>query len=351
MTGMATIAVIGAGVTGLWQAYRLARDGHAVRLIEQSAAPFQDAASRLAGAMLAPFCEGEAAEPWIVEEGQQSVSLWREVYPETAQRGSLVVALPRDLPELRRFSRMTSGHRRVGVEEIAELEPALTERFGQALFYPREGHLEPLPALEALVERVREAGVELCFGVAWTPADAQRMRVDHVVDCRGMGARAELPELRGVRGEMLVIETGEVALSRPVRLLHPRFPLYIVPWAGNRFMIGATVIESGDKGPVTVRSALDLLGAAYALNPAFGEARILHFAADVRPAFPDNAPHIVLRGRTVHVNGLYRHGFLLAPVLAELVARYIREGMVRDNVFVEDHGEWRAQAGRGAHLG
>jgi glycine oxidase len=339
---MATIAVIGAGVTGLWQALRLAQDGHAVRLLERSAAPFQDAASRLAGAMLAPFCEGEAAEPWIAEEGQQSVALWQEVFPQTARLGSLVVALARDLPELRRFSRMTEGHRRIGVEEIAALEPALTGRFGQALFYPQEGHLEPRPALEALFRCVREAGVEIAFGAAWTPAEAQKSRVDHVIDCRGMGARGELPDLRGVRGEMLVIETGEVALARPVRLLHPRFPLYIVPWSGNRFMIGATVIESGDKGPVTVRSALDLLGAAYALNPAFGEARIVEFGADLRPAFPDNAPHIVLRGRDIHVNGLYRHGFLLAPVLAGLVARYIREGTIRSDVFLEDHSERRA---------
>jgi glycine oxidase len=339
---MATIAVIGAGVTGLWQALRLAQDGHTVRLAEQSPAPFQDAASRLAGAMLAPFCESEAAEPWVAEEGQQSVALWQEVFPETARRGSLVVALPRDLPELRRFSRMTQGHRRIGVEEMEQLEPALTDRFGQALFYPDEGHLEPSLALEALLRCVQEAGVELTFGAAWSAADAQRQRIDTVIDCRGMGARGDLPELRGVRGEMLVIETPEIALSRPVRLLHPRFPLYIVPWSGHRFMIGATVIESGDHGPVTVRSALDLLGAAYALNPAFGEARIVHFGADVRPAFPDNAPHIVLRGRTIHVNGQYRHGFLLAPVLAGLVARYIREGAIRGDVFVEDNSERRA---------
>jgi len=348
---MATIAVIGAGVTGLWQAFRLAQDGHAVRVIEQSAAPFESAASRLAGAMLAAFCEGEAAEPWIVELGQQSVALWREAFPETAQRGSLVVALPRDLPELRRFARMTEGHRRIGVEEMAALEPALTDRYGQALFYPEEGHLEPRRAMDALLRRAAEAGVEFTFGTAWNPADAQSMRADHIIDCRGMGARADLPELRGVRGEMLVIETREVSLTRPVRLLHPRFPLYIVPWADNRFMIGASVIESADKGAVTVRSALDLLGAAYALNPAFGEARILYFGADIRPAFPDNAPHILIRGRRIHVNGLYRHGFLLAPVLAGLVARYIREGTVRGDVFVEDHGQWRAAGNAGAHPG
>ena len=343
---MANIAVIGAGVTGLWQALRLAGEGHSVRLLERSAAPFEAAASRLAGAMLAPFCEGEGAEPWITELGQQSLPLWQEVYPETAANGSLVVALPRDLGELWRFGRMTQGHRRIGAEEVAALEPALSGRFGQALFYPAEGHIEPTRAFGALLQGLRASGAELELGVDCDPSE---IKADWVIDCRGMAAQRQLPALRPVRGEMLVIETNEITLDRPVRLLHPRFPIYIVPWSGGRFMIGATVIESGDPGPVTLRSALDLLGTAYALNPAFGEARLLRFAADLRPSFPDNAPRIILDGRRIYVNGLYRHGFLLAPVLADLVARYIRDGTVREDVFVENYREWRASGDRGTH--
>lgn len=345
---MADIAIIGAGISGLWQALRLAGDGHRVRLLERSPAPFGAAASRLAGAMLAPFCEGEAAEAWITALGREAIPLWREAFPETVVNGSLVVALPRDLPELPRFARMTRGHRRIGAAELAAMEPALAGRFGQALFYPEEGHVEPARAVEALLARLASLGVVPEFG--WD-ADAATPEADWVVDCRGMGARADLPALRGVRGEMLVIETREVTLARPVRLLHPRFPLYVVPWAGGRFMIGATVIESDDGGPVTLRSALDLLGAAYALSPAFGEARIVHFSADVRPSFPDNAPRIVLDGRHIHVNGLYRHGFLLAPVLAGLVARYITDGTVTQDVFVENYSEWRASGYATAHAG
>ncbi len=348
---MAKITVVGAGIAGLWQALRLAGDGHAVRLIERSPAPFEGAASRLAGAMLAPFCEGEGAEPWVTELGREAVPLWREAFPETAQNGSLVLAMPRDMPELSRFSAMTGGHRRIGAEELAALEPALAGRYGQGLFYPEEGHLEPARAFAALLARLETCGVEMRLGAERDPASISRDEADWIIDCRGMGARAELPALRPVRGEMLVIETGEVALSRPVRLLHPRFPLYIVPWSQNRFMIGATVIESGDSGPVTLRSALDLLGTAYALHPAFGEARIVRFAADLRPSFPDNAPRIVIRGRHLYVNGLYRHGFLLAPVLAGLVARYIRDGTVRQDVFIENYSEWRAAGDAGTHAG
>ena len=60
-------------------------------------------------------------------------------------------------------------------------------------------------------------------------------------------------------------------------------------------MIGATMIESAERGAVSVRSAIELLSAAYALHPAFGEAEILEMSADVRPAFPDNEPRVIER--------------------------------------------------------
>jgi glycine oxidase len=101
-------------------------------------------------------------------------------------------------------------------------------------------------------------------------------------------------------------------------------------------MVGATVIESDDAGPITVRSTLELLGTAYALHPAFAEAQVVEIGAGVRPAFADNVPKIVVRGGTIHVNGLFRHGFLLAPVLADLVARYLETGAIDSRVFVMD---------------
>ena len=101
-------------------------------------------------------------------------------------------------------------------------------------------------------------------------------------------------------------------------------------------MIGATVIESEETGAVTLRSALDLLAAAYALDPAFAEAEIVRQGAGARPAFPDNRPRIISRNSYIFVNGLYRHGFLLAPALAELVAAYIETGATHPEVFLAD---------------
>jgi glycine oxidase len=335
MNGMKTpiITVAGAGIVGLWQALTLARRGHRVRLIERSAEPFAQAASALAGAMLAPCCEAEAAEPVVRDLGLKSLALWRESYPGVTANGTLVVAGTRDRAELVRFARMTDGFEKLGAEELRALEPGLEGRFAAGLHYPTEAHVAPAEAMSFLLDAVRAAGAEVAFATNWTGRSSGE---ETVIDCRGLAARGELTDLRGVRGERVIVRVRDVELIRPVRLLHPRHPLYVVPWGAGRYMIGATVIESDDDGPVTVRSALELLGSAYALHPAFGEAQIVDLGAGVRPAFADNVPKIVVRGRTIHVNGLFRHGFLLAPVLAELVADYLATGAADERVFVVD---------------
>jgi glycine oxidase len=326
-----SIIVAGAGITGLWQALTLARRGYRVRLLERSPEPFQLAASALAGAMLAPYCETEVADPVILDLGLQGIALWRSTFPGTVMQGSLVIAGARDAAEIERFARLTEGHARLDTGAIAKLEPELGGRFTTGLFYAGEAHVVPGEAMRFLLEEARRAGVTVSFGSEW-PQAADKSGI--VVDCRGMGAHGELAGLRGVRGERLVLRTREIGLKRPVRLLHPRHPIYVVPWSDGLFMLGATVIESDDAGPVTVRSALELLGSAYALHPAFAEAQIVEMGSGVRPAFPDNVPKIVVRGDTIRVNGLFRHGFLLAPALAELVANYLETGAIDDRVFI-----------------
>jgi glycine oxidase len=329
-----SITVVGAGITGLWQALILTRRGHRVRLLERSVEPFTGAASGFAGAMLAPYCEAEAAEPVVRELGLKSLALWKETYPGVAANGTLVVAATRDRADLERFARMTDAFDKLDAAGVNALEPDLEGRFAAGLYYPAEGHLEPREAMRFLLDAARAAGVDIATGTTWPEGIPNTPEAECVIDCRGLAARGELPALRGVRGERLILRTREVKLQRPVRLLHPRHPLYVVPWGDGRFMIGATVIESDDAGPITVRSALELLGAAYALHPAFAEAEILDAAAGVRPAFPDNVPKIVVRGRTLHVNGLYRHGFLMAPALAELVAQHLERGATDERVFI-----------------
>ena len=140
---------------------------------------------------------------------------------------------------------------------------------------------------------------------------------DYVFDCRGLGAKQAEPLLRGVRGEVARLYAPEVNLTRPIRLMHPRYPIYIAPKPNHQFVIGATEIESQDRGKVTVRSALELLSAAYTVHSGFAEGRIESLQSGLRPAFADNRPKVTKQGRVISINGLYRHGYLLAPKVVD----------------------------------
>ncbi|MCC8948568.1 FAD-dependent oxidoreductase [Bradyrhizobium sp. Arg62] len=325
--GDSPVSIIGAGIAGAWHALLLAEAGRAVTLHERSDAAMTESTSHWAGGMLAPWCEAEASEPVISRLGIRSLALWRQHVPETPFNGSLVVAHPRDRADFERFARLTTGHRRIDAEGVRALEPSLEGRFRDALFYPDEGHVEPRRVLPRLHAAIGKAGGAIKFG-----SDAEAADLDGVViDCRGLAARDREASLRGVKGEMIIIETSEVELARPVRLIHPRWPLYVIPRGDGRFMLGATSIEAEDSG-VSVRSALELLGAAYVVHPAFAEARIVEFGAGLRPAFPDNLPKIRIEQERITVNGLYRHGFLLAPALAELTLAYLARGEIDNEV-------------------
>jgi glycine oxidase len=323
----ASVSVVGAGIAGTWQALLFAQAGCKVALYERDDAAMTQATSHWAGGMLAPYCEGEAAEPLVTRLGVRSLDLWREALPDTAFNGSLVLAHARDRSDLERFARLSECHERLGGDALAELEPDLAGRFADGLFYAKEGHIDPRHVLSTLHARLRASGVPIEFKSAPEPRDLDGT----VIDCRGMAARDVFPDLRGVKGEIIVVETDEITLKRPVRLLHPRWTVYVVPREGNRFFFGATSIESDDKG-VSVRSALELLTAAYALHPAFAEARIVDIGAALRPAFPDNLPRVTIDKGHISVNGLYRHGFLMAPALAELTVAHVLHGRTDNEV-------------------
>lgn len=313
------ISILGAGIAGLVTATELAERGARVEIIER-APDHAQACAWVAGGMLAPWCERATAEPQVAVLGAPAIAWWQRHFDATVRRGTLVVAASRDAGELALFGRRTERFEPIDAERIGALEPELAGRFRQGLFFPDEAHLDPRRALPALAEQLAAMGVTIRYGV---DADAERIDADQVVDCRGLAARDTLEDLRGVRGEMIVVRSPDLQLSRTVRLLHPRFGLYVVPRGDGVFMLGGTLLESSSRGPVTVRSAMDVLNAAYALHPAFAEAEILELGVGVRPAFPDNLPRVLRRGRTVYLNGLYRHGFLLAPALARQAAQMI----------------------------
>lgn len=332
------VIIIGAGVMGLTLATELSARGVLVEIYERHSCIGEGACSWLAGGMLAPWCEAASTEKAVQYYGMNAYAWWKKNLPSTEHlfaNGTLVLAQPRDQQELLRFSRRTENFSWLEQTEISVLEPDLSEGFQRALYFAEEGHLDPRVSLQMLAAKLIKQKVEIHFNSVVDPADFSQQIV---VDCRGFSGKESWSQLRGVRGEMLIIKTAELTLQRPIRLLHPRFPLYIVPRANGHFMLGATMIENEQRNHISVRSMLELLGSAYAIHPAFAEAEIIEVGCDVRPALPDNLPKIVKEKNSWKLNGLYRHGFLLAPSVAVKTANAILDENYRLEQIHEYHG-------------
>lgn len=353
-------AVVGAGLVGRLLALNLARQGHKVRLYERGGADGSDSAAYVAAAMLAPLAESVVSEPIITRLGLASLDLWPKIIeslPEAVffqREGTLVVwhaedsaqasifetRLRHKLAELLPFDLEGVKHSvSLRREQIAELEPCLSNRFQRGIYLPGEGQLDNRAMLRALGLALEDSGVELFWHTEIVPDE---IKADLVIDCRGFGARPDVADLRGIRGEVVRVHSSDVKLERPIRLLHPRYPLYIAPKPDGQFVIGATEIETEDFSPASVRSALELLSALYSVHPAFGEARILEIKVQLRPTLKDNLPAIFWNGgNMIRVNGLYRHGFLAAPAVTDAAMSLI--GWL-ENKGSSDWDLWRSEA-------
>ena len=330
------VAVIGAGISGLQTGCFLAQAGHRVTIFERQEFPPVNPSS-IAGGMLAPYSEIETLPMRLVQVGLRGIALWSQILGEENahklihKTGSLLLSHPADSHMLERFAKNLEilGHRWswTGGAEIRELEPCLDRIFQKGIFIPDEAFLIPAQALEMLMECYIQHGGQIVHAEA-DPATL-KTDFDWVVDCRGYVENLDR-DLRGVLGELVIIRNKEFHLSRPVRLMHPRYPLYIIPRPDHIFAVGASMIESaGDAdGLVTARSAMELLSAAFTLHPSFAVAKILHLQSGVRAAYPDNLPRLQIdsQNRYMRCNGLFRHGYLLAPVLACCIEKYITEG-------------------------
>jgi len=330
-------AVIGGGLCGRLVAWRLAGAGHRVALYERGNAAGSQAAAWVAAAMLAPLAEAASAELLITRLGATSLDTWPKVLAELPEpvffqrNGTLVVWHHADRTEAPLFERrvrsnapadlLRGGFVTLSGTQIGATEPALAGRFTQGWLLPHEGQLDNRQVLSALAAGLAERGVETHWNTPVADHALPPARV--TIDCRGLGAKAVLPTLRGIRGEVARVHAPGIGLTRPVRLLHPRYPLYIAPKQNDLYVIGATEVEGEDMSPVSVRSALELLSAAFSVHPGFGEARILELNSQCRPTLPDHRPALVWDGaQTLRVNGLYRHGYMIVPEVADEAARF-----------------------------
>lgn len=340
-----SVGIVGAGIMGRLLALRGEAMGWKVTLFDKGDESASDACSFRPPAMLAPTSELDVSEPIIAALGKDALRLWPEILRETGeavffqQSGSLVVAHPHDRGERTRFQNSLNSkggtYRTVTGETLRALEPQLDSCFNEGVYVEDEGQIDSRGALQALAKALRERGITCRYGTEAPRLEPKRVTAngtahdfDLVIDARGYGAKDDLPDLRAVRGEIIRIHAPDVHLNRPVRLLHPRYPIYVAPHDAGEFVIGATSIESEDDSPMSVRSALELLSAAFALNAAFGEAHITELNVGLRPAFPDNLPRIIATDGLLRVNGLYRHGYLISPKLAELACDYVANGVI-----------------------
>lgn len=340
-------AILGAGLMGRLLAVSLAQAGCKVDVYEAGGPQAEGAAARVAAAMLAPLAESAVAPPSVVRMGCHALDRWPALIASLAapvffqREGTLVLWHRQDAPEAARLARVLSHTVEVVPElpametldasGIAALEPSLGQRFGQGLLLPDEGQLDNralLAALLATLEALPEVQLHWHAPRAiddfapGTPGQPER-----VIDCRGFGARPQWSGLRGVRGEVIRVHAPEVTLRRPTRLVHPRYPIYIAPKPGDVFVIGATEIESDDMSPASVRSTLELLSAAYSVHSGFAEARILEIATQCRPTLPDNLPAFRQPSPGVmQINGLYRHGFMIAPAILDVALQLLATG-------------------------
>lgn len=320
-----SIAILGFGLTGRIAALMLS-EHYQIDVYEVDDKHAGNSAGALAAAMLAPMAESVLCDVELAEQGLAAMSMWPQLLakldePVFMQRsGSLVVAHHHDKGDLESFTQRIkplNGYQPQCVDGsiINTLEPDLAGRFHQGVYLPCEGQLDNHAFYHASFSTLKQSGVVFKFN--------QRAQIDGqsvngtayqwIIDCRGLGAKTSTNPLRGVRGEIARVYAPEVNLNRPIRLMHPRYPIYIAPKPDHEFVIGATEIESQDKGPVTVRSTLELLSAAYTVHTGFSEGRVMAINAGLRPAFFNNKPKITLQDNVISINGLYRHGYLLGP--------------------------------------
>ncbi|KTD06208.1 thiamine biosynthesis oxidoreductase ThiO [Legionella gratiana] len=338
---MKNAAVVGAGILGCLLALRLHHEGWQVTVFE-SETSFNNCSNAAAG-LLAPMSELDKAEQVIFDLGVESVKkLWRCILNQLnepiyfRQQGSLILHHPQDKAEWQKFSARivnklsSTCYELLNHHALKQIEPELSQ-FQTAYYFPQEGQIDNQTLLWALKDHLCQLGVLWRGGVFVSSMYPGRIEIgqqsyafDFVFDCRGLGAKKTFPDLRGLRGELIWLHAPEVKLQRPIRLLHPRYYIYIVPRPHSYYLLGASELETEDLSPISVHTTLELLTAAYYVHRGFAEARIIKTVTHSRPTLTHHQPRIKYAKQFIAVNGLYRHGYLIAPALVEEVLRGLK---------------------------
>ena len=372
--------VVGGGALGLACAWRAARRGVRVRVLERDHPGA--GASHVAAGMLAPAGEASWGEEALMRLGLASARAWPEFAAELASDsdlpvgyepcGALHVALDRDEAEelRRRFELMDSLD--LGVEWLRprgcrDLEPGLAPTCAAGVHAPAEAAVDPrllLAALTGAVERCRgqvlvdaevtDALTEDRRLIGVITADGREHRAEHVVLAAGAwsGAAPWLPPLarppvRPVKGQILTLRGNP---DQPVcRRMVASERVYLVPRPDGRLIVGATVEERGFDIQVTAGGVHELLREAYRALPDIAELELVETLAGLRPGTPDNAPLVGpgALGGLVLATGHYRNGILLTPISSEAVAALLAQDPMPPEAQVAHPGRFAGQTAPG----
>lgn len=333
--------IVGLGIMGRLLALALHKAGWQVTFFDQSNG--ETNCSFAAAGLLAPFSELDRANLLISRLGQESIQInWPRIIEQLAETiyfersGTVVLCHPQDQAEWELFSQRIANqfmqnrpYHPLTPKDLRQLEPALS-KFEKAYYFPDEAHMDCQAlmgacktyfAIKKVICHTNTEIVSIVPRLITTKTNTHHF--DMVFDCRGLGAASTFSDLRALRGELIWLHAKEVQLQHPIRFLHPRYSLYMVPRPGNIYLIGASEIEAYDLSSISARTTLELLTAAYYVHAGFAEARIIKTITHCRPTLPNHLPCIKFNEGLIAVNGLYRHGYLIAPALAEEILRHL----------------------------
>jgi glycine oxidase len=352
----ADVVVAGGGLIGLSIAWRAARRGMSVTVVDDAPG---SGASRAAAGMLAPVSEAGYGEEALLRLCLASLERYPAFLDELASdtgvrvplrtAGTLVVGFDDD--DMRALADLQRFHVELGLEvhrllgrETRRREPSLSPRVRGGLHVAGDLSVDPRalhPALRAAAEGAgvrivgsRVSGLLADDGVAGGVAldGGEEVRGGTVVLALGphSGSLPGAPAVpvRPVKGQILRMRGAAGLLEGTVRALVRGRSVYLVPQGDDGLVVGATVEERGFDGTVTAGGVHDLLHDALDVVPGVSELELAETLARWRPGTPDNAP---LLGRTslpglVLATGHHRNGVLLTPITADAVAELLVSG-------------------------
>lgn len=345
------IAVIGAGVAGLCSAYFLSKRGYEVVVLEKDRCG--RGCSWDAAGMLAPVNELEFQELPLLKAGVASRNLYGDLEADLGdigliRTGTLEVGLRADDEAFLRRLYQFQLENGLAVTwkngpALLEMEPFVSRNLPGGIWSVSDIQVDNRALVLALKAFLLQQGQAIHEGTAVqefervgeqmkVKAEGGEWTVDKVVVATGTGKVAGNPlpfKVYPVRGEMIALEPPKYPFLRKTIRIRNKIlgNAYVVP-KKDRILCGATSEEQGFDPSNTAGGLLDILRKCYAAVPGIYELRVLETWAGLRPSTLTRLPVVDREAdRPVyHINGLYRHGILLAPLLGKALAELIATG-------------------------